>query len=99
MVPGFNASRTPVRFLVFVELALALVAALGAAWWLASRSDSRRPWLVAGLVALVLVESVAVPYPGTVHRLDPGLGPGRLPLGWPPSRRGRPRSASRSATG
>ena len=83
VVPGFNASRTPVRFLVFVELALALVAALGAAWWLASRSDSRRPWLVAGLVALVLVESVAVPYPGTVRgSIRPRSRPSTT--GWPP---------------
>jgi hypothetical protein len=74
-VPGFSASRTPVRFLVFVELGVALLAALGAAWWLASRTPARRPWLVAALVGLVLVESVAVPYPGTVYRLDPATVP------------------------
>jgi hypothetical protein len=74
-VPGFNASRTPLRFLVFVELGLALLAALGAAWWLASRPPSQRPWLVAALAGLVLVESVAVPYPGTRHRLDPAAVP------------------------
>jgi hypothetical protein len=61
--------------LVFVELGVALLAALGAAWWLASRKPSRRPWLVAALVGLVLVESVIVPYPGTVHRLDPAAVP------------------------
>lgn len=74
-VPGFSASRTPVRFLVFVELGTALLAAAGAAWWLAARPPGRRPWLAAGLLAVVLAESVAVPYPGAVPRLDPATLP------------------------
>lgn len=70
-VPGFEAIRTPGRFLVFVELGVALLAAAGAAWWLSRLRPPAARWLPAGLGALILLESVAVPFPGAVPRLEP----------------------------
>jgi hypothetical protein len=74
-VPGFSASRTPFRFLVFAELGTALLAAVGAARWLAAARPRARGWLVAALLLLILAESVPVPYPGAVPRLDPARVP------------------------
>ncbi len=69
-VPGFTAIRTPRRFAGFVALGIALLAAAGAAW-LAARLRARwRPAALAGLAAVILLESVGVPFPGAVRRLD-----------------------------
>jgi hypothetical protein len=75
LVPGFHAIRTPARFLVFVELGLALVAAAGAAWWLARASHPARRLRVAILVTAIVAESALIPYPGAVPRLDPASVP------------------------
>ncbi|MBI4013315.1 MAG: hypothetical protein HY359_13435 [Candidatus Rokubacteria bacterium] len=74
-VPGFDAIRTPGRFLVFVDFGLALLAAGGAAWWAARARPSARRLGVAALVVVILAESMLVPYPGAVPRLDPGSVP------------------------
>jgi hypothetical protein len=75
VVPGFNSLRTPFRFLVFIDLAVAVLAAAGTAWWLARCGPAARRALVAGLIALILLESVTVPYPGAAPRLDPATVP------------------------
>lgn len=74
-LPGFDAIRTPFRFLVFVDLGVGLLAAAGVAWWLARVRPRVRPVLVGLLLAVILAESVAVPYPGAVPRLDPATVP------------------------
>ena len=74
-VPGFGALRTPFRFLFFVDLGVALLAAAGVAWVVRRRRGPGRWVVVAALVALLLVESVPVPYPGAVSRLDPAALP------------------------
>lgn len=74
-VPGFDAFRTPFRFLVFVDLGIALLAATGAAWWLGRARPAARRLLTAALLALILLESAVVPYPGAVPRLDPDTLP------------------------
>lgn len=74
-VPGFDAIRTPARFLFFVDLGVALLAAAGAAWWVGrARATARRP-AYGALVGLILAESMLVPYPGAVPRLDPATVP------------------------
>ncbi|MGH7320879.1 MAG: hypothetical protein ACRELA_14805, partial [Candidatus Rokuibacteriota bacterium] len=70
-VPGFNAIRTAGRFLLFVGLALALLAAAGAAHLIGRLEVPRRRIAAGGLVGLILVESVVVPFPGALQRLDP----------------------------
>jgi len=74
-VPGFDAIRTPARFVVFLDLGVAVLAGVGAAWWLARTAPATRPWLAGGLTAVALLESVAVPFPGAVPRLAPGSVP------------------------
>ena len=74
-VPGFDAIRTPARFLLYVDLALALLAGAGAARLL--RRIALR-WRTVGLLALlglVLLEAVLIPFPGGVPRLDPAALP------------------------
>jgi hypothetical protein len=75
LVPGFDSLRTPFRFLVFVDLSVAVLAAAGTAWWLARVRPAARRGLVAALIALILLESVTVPYPGAFPRLDPATVP------------------------
>ncbi len=71
LVPGFEALRTPRRFGALAALALALLAAAGARW-LVRRLPSRRAALVVGgFATLALLESIAVPFPGTIVRFDP----------------------------
>jgi len=74
-VPGFAVTRTPARFLVLVELTLALLAAAGAVRLLHRLSRIRRRVVVAGLAALVLIEAARVPFPGAEPRLDPAALP------------------------
>src|SRR5262249_37927538 len=74
-VPGFDAIRTPGRFLMFLDLGIAILAGVGAAALLGRLSLPARPWLTAGLAALVLLESVAGPVPGAA----PPLGPRSVP--------------------
>lgn len=69
-VPGFDAIRAPRRFAAFVGLGLALLAAAGAGWLLRRLGPRGRAFAVAGLGAVILLESVTVPFPGTVRRLD-----------------------------
>jgi hypothetical protein len=78
LVPGGAVVRTPGRFVLFVDLVLALLAAAGAAWTTARVPAGRRTLAMAGLALLVLAESVLVPFPGAVPRLDPA----RLPDGY-----------------
>jgi hypothetical protein len=73
--PGFDAIRTPFRFLVFVDLGIALLVAAGGAWWLARGRPAARGAVVGLLVTGILLESVAVPYPGARPRLDPASLP------------------------
>jgi hypothetical protein len=56
-VPGFDMARVPARFQMIVVLAGALLAGLGA-WAL-----RRRPWVVAALTLMVVLDGVAVPFP------------------------------------
>jgi hypothetical protein len=74
-VPGFDALRTPGRFLVFVDLAVALLAGAGLAAWLPRMRPGPRRWAPAALGGLILVESVVVPFPGAAPRLDPRTVP------------------------
>src|SRR5207249_241591 len=74
-VPGFDAIRTPGRFLFFVDLGVALLAAVGAAAAAARLPRPVRGGLAVGLLALILFESVLVPFPGAVPRLDPAALP------------------------
>jgi hypothetical protein len=74
-LPGFSAMRSPFRLLFFVDLVVALLAAVGVAWALRQWRGRARPVAIAALVALILVESVPVPYPGAFPRLDPGTLP------------------------
>lgn len=71
VVPGFQAIRTPARFLLLVDLGVALLAAAGAARWLGRLAGVRRRAAVPALGALILAESVLVPFPGAAPRLDP----------------------------
>jgi hypothetical protein len=74
-LPGLDAIRTPGRFLVFVDLGVALLAAVGAAAAAARLPRPLRGGLAVVLTALVLFESVLVPFPGAVPRLDPAALP------------------------
>ncbi len=74
-VPGFDAIRTPTRFLVFVELGVAILVAVGAAWGLSRLAVRGRALALGLLAALILVESVELPYSGAVPRLDPAALP------------------------
>jgi hypothetical protein len=71
LVPGFGALRTPRRFGVLVALALALLAAAGAQWLVRRLPSPRAALFVGALATLALLESIAVPFPGTVVRFDP----------------------------
>jgi hypothetical protein len=75
LVPGFAAIRTPGRFFLYVDLVLALLAGAGAARLLAGTSRPRRIVALGGLAVLLLAESVLVPFPGAVPRLDPAALP------------------------
>jgi hypothetical protein len=66
LVPGFGAVRTPARFLLYVDLALALLAGAGAARVLARRSGPGRALALSALGLLLLLEAVLVPFPGAV---------------------------------
>ncbi|MBI2468740.1 MAG: hypothetical protein HYV62_13155 [Candidatus Rokubacteria bacterium] len=70
VVPGFDMIRAPRRFAVFLSLGLAMLAAVGAARLLERFAPRGRGVAIAALGALVLLESLAVPFPGTVHRLE-----------------------------
>jgi hypothetical protein len=70
-VPGFEAIRTPARFLLYVDLTLALLAGAGAVRLLGRIPAPRRSAAVAALVALVVLEAVLVPFPGAAPRLNP----------------------------
>lgn len=74
-VPGFGAVRTPGRFLLYVDLVLALLAGGGAARLLTRMARPGRTAALVGLALLLLVESVLVPFPGAVPRLDPAALP------------------------
>jgi hypothetical protein len=74
-VPGFDAIRTPGRFLVFVDLGVALLAAAGVAAVAARLPRPARGGVAAGLIVLILSESVLLPFPGAVPRLDPATLP------------------------
>lgn len=71
VVPGFDAIRTPRRFVGFLALGLALLVAAGAARALGRLNPARRRVVLAAVAALILVESISVPFPGAVRRLDP----------------------------
>jgi hypothetical protein len=76
LVPGFSTVRTPARFVFFIDLIVALLAAAGAAR-LAGRVPPGWPRAIAvgSLALLLLFESVLVPFPGAVPRLDPAALP------------------------
>jgi len=69
--PGFGAIRTAGRFLLVVALVLAILAGIGAAHLTRRLAPGRRALVLGSLTALILVESVAVPFPGVAQRLDP----------------------------
>jgi hypothetical protein len=71
-VPGFDAIRTPNRLLLVVDLTVALLAAAGLADLSGRLPVPRRAVMVAAAGVLILAESVRVPFPGAVPRLDPG---------------------------
>lgn len=71
VVPGFDAIRTPRRFAGFLAFGLALLVAAGAARALGRLNPARRRVVLAAVAALILVESIGVPFPGAVRRLDP----------------------------
>ena len=76
LVPGFGAVRTPARFVFFVDLVVALLAAVGAMQLAGRFTPGRARTMVVGALALLLlVESVLVPFPGAVPRLDPAALP------------------------
>ena len=74
-VPGFDAIRTPMRLLLAVDLVVALLAAAALAEWGRRAAAPRRVGVMAGTALVILAESVWVPFPGAVPRLDPA----RLP--------------------
>src|SRR5262249_49932227 len=69
------AIRTPGRFLFFLDLGIALLAAAGAAWLATRLPRPARGGLAAGLIAGILIESAALPFAGAVPRLDPAALP------------------------
>jgi hypothetical protein len=74
-VPGFDAIRTPARFLQYVDLVVALLAGAGAGRLLARVPGPRRSAALVALVVLVLAEAVLLPFPGAAPRLDPAALP------------------------
>ncbi len=74
-VPGFDAIRTPARFLLYVDLALALLAGAGTARVLMRIAPRWRTMGLLALLVLVLLEAVLIPFPGAVPRLDPAALP------------------------
>ena len=76
LMPGFGAVRTPARFVFFVDLVVALLAAVGAMQLAGRFTPGRARTMVVGALALLLLaESVLVPFPGAVPRLDPAALP------------------------
>jgi hypothetical protein len=79
LAPGGGVARTPARFLFAADLVVAMLAAAGAAWLLRRlASPGLRACGVGLLVLLLLLESLLLPFPGGVPRLDPA----RLPDGY-----------------
>ena len=74
-IPGFDAIRTPARFLLYVDLALALLAGAGTARVLMRVAPRWRTIGLLAILVLVLLESVLIPFPGAVPRLDPAALP------------------------
>lgn len=63
-LPLINVSRVPLRFVVLALLALAMLAALGTRQILARfPQPARRNALLAGLVGLIALENLTMPYP------------------------------------
>jgi hypothetical protein len=72
LLPGATLVRTPSRFVLVVDLVFALLAGAGAMRLLGRlASGPLRGAAAAGLGGLVLLESVLLPFPGAVPRLDP----------------------------
>ena len=68
-IPGLNIARVPVRFVVLIVLALAVLGGYGVALlqdrWL-DRLKPRASWAILGvLAALLLAEHLAIPFPAT----------------------------------
>jgi hypothetical protein len=74
-VPGFEAIRTPGRFLQYVDLALALLAGAGARHVLARLPPPGRSAALVAFGVLVLLEAVLIPFPAAVPRMDPAALP------------------------
>ena len=70
-VPGLGAIRAPRRLAGFSALVIALLAACGAVRLLSTPSGVARRLVLAGLAAIVLLESIAMPFPGAVTQHHP----------------------------
>ncbi len=70
VVPGLDGLRAPARLAVVVQVALALLAAFGAAWVLDRLSSRTRPAAVALVVAVIAAEGWAAPITAPVFHKD-----------------------------
>ena len=70
VVPGFDAIRTPARLVLVGDLGVALLTGAGLIVLLARTPRRGRSLTVVGVALAVLAESVWVPFPGAVTRLD-----------------------------
>ncbi|HEY9722149.1 MAG TPA: hypothetical protein V6D47_09050, partial [Oscillatoriaceae cyanobacterium] len=70
-LPLLDNLRCPGRFMQVTALALAVLAAMGAAWWF-ERLGRRAPWALAGVLVLLLVEFLTyAPFPTTPAAVPP----------------------------
>jgi hypothetical protein len=74
-IPGFDAIRTPARLVLFGDLAVVLVAGAGLTALLAGWRGLRRTLALGAVALAVLAESILIPFPGVVQRLDPNTLP------------------------
>ena len=63
LVPFMRISRSVSRFAIIVQLAAAVLAGVGLAWWLRHLRGSMTMVVGVGMLALVLAESWVAPYP------------------------------------
>ena len=69
--PGFDAIRTPARLVLFGDLAVVLVAGAGLTVLVAGLRGLSRGLALGAVGLAVLAESILIPFPGVVQRLDP----------------------------
>jgi hypothetical protein len=81
-VPGFTAIRAPGRFAVSAFLALAILAASGAAWLLARAPGQRLRMLLTGLLGALIVAEYAAGFVPVTGRPMPDLDPPPGVVAW-----------------